>query len=362
VDRLRVLHLPERQARQRHAAADLRVVLRLILGRRLQPGAVRGLRRHPAPAGGGRAPAREIRERQEREAAEAARKLKFERDKAEAVRSLKGVSTGEVRLKGVDSNPHGLKGIDGGPALKGLDAPRVVEEAEDKPKACRVVDECADALQGQADALDAARKDQADLYLAMGSADMMKALGDLESAGRESLTEKAKEAVFGRDKERPEFYVWRGKDQAGLPTYLRDYKATVDDVFDHMDKKRVAALNGKYDPEKKTLLQSEGGKLVAQDLKAKYETYKGLTDKMLRFRRYMADLQKCAQGPDAAFNGCVKQMTKLYESTLGDLPMQEATRARIQAASSAYLKYTTKALERAKAAAASASKCFKGCR
>lgn len=284
--------------------------------------------------------ANERRQREQEEAAAAAARRaraamdqqKFEADKKEAISLLKGVGTGETKLKGLGPPSGELRLGDGG----------------DGARKCHVVDECSAALEQQAKALDAARMDQADLYTAMGAADF-----------KHGWAQKA-ELFKTTPVDGPPFYVWHGKDQAGLPAYLRDYKATVDDIARLTARQRAAALNGAYDPKKTGLSGSSAmtPKQAADGLKAARDKARKLTD----FSKYMRDLLRCSAGADADFDRCVKDATKLYEKLLNGLPLDKATKARIKAAGDAYTRYSTDALNRALDAGAAASQCFKGCR
>lgn len=306
----------------------------------------------------------EQRERREREAQAAAeRKAKkameqrqFEADKADAVRSLKGVSTGEIRLKGVGAAPNELKGLDPAPSdphgLKGLTPAREPREPLDEAGGgkgkCVPSASCSEALGKQADALESARKEQGDLYTAMATADMKHGWS-------------MKGELFKAPPDAPNYYVWDpdAKDYAGFPTYLRAYKTTVDDISRLITAQRAAALNGAYDPKKKSLYESEGKRA-----KAELEKAKGKAKTIKEFAEYMKALKACAEGADADFNACVKKVTALYETglKLAGVGVDKATKNRVKAAGDAYTKYAGRALDRAKDAADSASRCYPDCR
>lgn len=304
------------------------------------------------------------REQRAREAAaEAARRARkameqrqFEANKADALRSLKGVSTGDSQLKGIGgAGPNGLKGIDSGEIkLKGLDSPReerVPEEPEDKPKSCHIVDKCSDALEGQEKALDAARRDQADIYMAMGTADLKHGINNAKG-----LLEKLPDDA-------PTMYVWKGKDKAGLPTYLRDYKTNVDGISDLIGSQRAAALSGKYDVKKTGLFRSSAfGSMSLEDFQEKMGDLREEAATLSDFAKYMREMVACSKGADAQFDDCAKKAFEMHEKLLSVLPVAEATKARIQAAGDVFQRYSTRALDRAKSAATAAAGCFKGCR
>lgn len=309
--------------------------------------------------------ARRVREDAERAArAEKERleeELQFRKDKREAMGRLKGVTVTEPQLKGVGgSNPHGLKGVRGGdaPALKGL---AEAGEAGGTPK-CRVVDDCVDALSSQAAALDAARRDKADLYVAMGSAEMKQALLELADTAVDKAGDSLVEGAEGLKKERPQYYVWRNRDRAGLPIYVREYQTSVDELFFLLGRKQGAAQDGLLDPPPRKLLRTEIAREGVDKALIRLKAAYGKLDMMHAFMLYMKALQSCAQGPDGSFDTCVRQMTNQYERLLRELPLESATRARVSAVSSAYTRYSTRALDRARDAAGEATKCFKGCR
>ncbi len=303
------------------------------------------------------------REQREREAAEesarrarkAMEQREFEQKKAEALSSLKGVSTGEPTLKGVSAAPNGLKGVDsasGDVKLKGLGGPReeaVADEPLAKPKACRIVDTCADALKSQTDALDAARRDQADLYMAMGTADLQHGV-DL---AHEGFADKLKAMIEPKAKIR----VWDGKDKAGLATYQRDYKTHVDDIYALAARKRAAALNGKYDAAK-----SGGLETGAETLYGAWQEHLDYTKKALDFSLYVRALSACGGVPPSDYVACIGEAGANFAEALEGLPVAEATQARVKAMGDAYTKYSTRALERAMDVSRAAAKCFQGCR
>lgn len=278
------------------------------------------------------------------------RDREFEATKADALRSLKGVSVEPNELKGViDTGGDGLKGlVPARTELKGLDepAPRAAQ--------CRIVESCKDSLAAHEKSLDAARREQSDLYMAVGTADFLHGAGE------------AWERVGETVKNAPEYRVWRdkddGKDAAGFPLYARDYKTSVNDLRDTIERQRAAAWAGKYDPKKTGLLKSPGMKgLTPRDLKEKYEEMKAKCGKMRRYEGYMEDLKRCADGPASAFAECVQAVNAKFNDELDDLPVGSATVDRIKAAAAAYTRYTTRALQRGMEAADSASRCFKGC-
>lgn len=306
-------------------------------------------------------------EAREREAAAAAARRvraameqrKFEADKREAVAALKGVSTGGTRLKGVENgDTHGLRGLEnGGVKLKGLVPEREeTPSEEDAPQAkkCRIVDTCAEALESQTQALDAARREQSDLYMAMGTADFQHGL-DLAHAG---FAEKLKSMIQPVAK----IKMWKDEDQAGLAMYQRDYKTTVDDILKLANQKRAAALGGKLDPAKTSLGRSEGGKLVAKDLFAQWSDKKEKLERSRAFGQYLRALSDCGKVAPAEYPACVERAGSLHGAILDFLPVAEATQARVKAMGDAYKRYTTRALERAMDVTKAAAKCFSGCR
>lgn len=290
--------------------------------------------------------AREQRQREaEAEAARRARKAmeqrEFERNKGEALRSLKGVSTGATGLKGIEG---------GGMKLKGLDAPSEEMSSPEQPKTCRIVDKCSEALEGQEKALDSARRDQSDIYMALGTADLKHGLGKTAE-----LFEKLPDAA-------PTMYVWKGKDKAGLTNYLRDYKTNVDGISDLIASQRAAALSGKYDVKKTGLFRSSAfGSMSLEDFQEKIDALREEASTLSDFAKYMREMLACSKGADAVFNACAKKALEMHEKLLSVLPVAEATKARIQAAGDAFTRYSTRALERAKSAATAASRCFQGC-
>jgi hypothetical protein len=258
----------------------------------------------------------------------AAERRKFEEAKSEGLRSLKGLSPDAGGLKGLgDENPSGLKGLGESAGETGL---KGVAEIESGPRECRIVDSCTEALGVQTRALESARDDQSDLYRAMGSVELDQAKGVIENGVKDSAAGRV--AIF----------VWKTKEQAGLPRFQRDYKETIEQTLALMEKKSLSGPAGEA-----------AKKLKA--LKAKAQT-------LIGFAKYMQALKHCASLPYSSYNRCVDDARNNFSKALDGLPLDSTTVARVKAASDAYTRYSTKALDRAFAASTEASKCFKGCR
>lgn len=275
--------------------------------------------------------ARRAREEAEKKAREA-RDRRFESDKREALSQLKGVTRAEPQLKGVDDGPSGLKGLDGADAqLKGLTKerpPRRAAEAEGKT--CRVTDPCRASLAEQASALEAARAEQGDLYMAAGTADAKHGLDLAEGAIKDS-------GAVGR----VSVYVWKSQDRFGLPRYEQDYKAAVDEAAELVDDE---TLDG-----------------ATKGLGGKAKTAKKSIESMIAFNKYMLALLSCGKGPDPDFDRCAADAAKNFGTALDGLPVAEASKARVKAAAEAFTRYSTNALKRAMRATDAASRCLAAC-
>ena len=144
--------------------------------------------------------------------------------------------------------------------------------------------------------------------------------------------------------------------------YVRDYTTTVDGLNAHLTRQRAAAFSGKYDPALKALWKSEEARDIAHEAKESLGELREKAKELADFPKYLRELMRCADGSDKDWNGCVKRVNELHEKVLGDLPLDGATQARVKAAGDAYQKYVGHALERAMAAANTASRCSAECR
>lgn len=285
--------------------------------------------------------ARRVREDAERAARAERERLekerRFQRDKREALSQLKGVTVAEPQLKGVGGDSGGLKGLKGvdgpEPGLKGLkrekEAPRR-GAAQAEGRTCRVTDPCRASMAEQASALESARAEQGDLYLAAGTADLGHGLDLAEGAVKDS-------GAMGR----VSVYVWKSQDRFGVPQYADDYKAAVDEAAELVDEETLDA--------------------GTKGLGSKAKTLKKTVETMDAFSRYMKTLLSCSKGRDADFDRCASDAAKNFSTTLDGLPIAEASKARVKAAAGALGKYSTNALKRAMRASDAASRCLAAC-
>ena len=160
-----------------------------------------------------------------------------------------------------------------------------MERGDGGGRKCQIVNECIETLEAQKEALDGARREQGDLYKAMGTADFEHGRGSVESLG-EKIDEQA-----------PSFFVWKNKDQAGFPLYLREYKTTVDEIFAMMGAERTAAFNGAYDPKKTGLAGSSAYGLTPQKVSEKLNAAKGEGGTPVRVREVHAGALAVLQRP-----------------------------------------------------------------
>ena len=275
------------------------------------------------------------------------RQREFNARKSEALRDLKG-GPAETGLK---DDPGA------GPALKELTPARQWLKGAEEPlsggRECRIVDACADALESQTKALDAANRDRRDLYYAVITSD----LPDEASAA-------AQLSGHSGSRMTPFFYVWKNKDAAGLPIFTHEYKTTVDGIAGLLDRKRAGAVNG-VDDMKGGLLKSSAiprPSMAPREAAAMLHKLHQNATALLGFARYMAALKRCTLEPDEKFNDCVTAAGKKFSKTAGELETDVATIGRVKAAALAYTRYSIGALERSRDLSEAASKCFKGCR
>lgn len=323
------------------------------------------------------------RKRKRREA-----QLEFDSKKAEALGEMKGLESGELELKGLDDDGGaGQRGGGGRRSARGVLRDQVTpnlelkgfpDESEPKPKACRVVDSCMKALESQEKALEQARLDQKDLYMAMGSADFKHGLDLLDSALQEGRAEPGM----------PPLYVYRSAGKPSLYYSVDQYRVSFDDIFRHLHSERAAYGGGGKGPRAreageiaKTMaksklpelahdkaqdkLREEAEERLARRLKGELAEDLKKTEKALEYNEYMRRVLRCSEGRNEDYDTCFNAANTFLD-TVSDLATEymgmPAMKARLKAFSTAYRGYTDKALRRAQAAALAASKCVEGCR
>lgn len=334
------------------------------------------------------AAAQRQREENERKRKRREAQLEFDRKKAEALGEVKELGSDDLELKGLDDD--GASGNRGGAPTRGmrpvlrnqvtpnLQLKGLLDEPEPKPKACRIVDTCMKALEEQEKALEQARLDQKDLYMAMGSADFKHGLEFLDAAIKEGRVEP----------DMPRLYVYKSAKQPSLYYSVDQYRVSFDDIMKHLHSLRVAYGGGGKGPQpqeaaeiikkkaKKELTAQahekvqataleEAEKLVAKRLKGELDADVKNSEMALAYGDYLRRMMQCGDGRNEDYGACAKAaerfIDKFAKVALERMNMG-ATQARLDAFSKAYRGYTDNALRRAQATALAASKCIEGCR
>lgn len=156
--------------------------------------------------------------------------------------------------------------------------------------------------------------------------------------------------------------IWENEDRAGLPLQLHPGKTTADDLFEHLRRQRIAALNGKYSPKKKNLADALG---VDLDPKAAADKAGELKEQAEAFRAYMRNLIACARDQEANFNACVTTANQTYDKAVAELEKagyDKAALKRVREAREAYTKYVARFADRSSKLWEGASSCLASCR
>lgn len=199
-----------------------------------------------------------------------------------------------------------------------------------KVPVCRVTDPCRASMADQASAIESARVEQSDLYMAAASGDVSHGMDLAQGAIKGS-------GAVGR----VSVYAWKTQDRFGVPQFADDYKAAVDEAAELVDEETLNAGT-----------KGMGSKAVK---------LKKTLESMDAFNKYMKTLLSCTKGRDEDFGRCANDAAKNFSKSLDGLPIAEASIARVKAASDAFSKYTTNALHRAMRATDAASRCLAAC-